>query len=995
MNSYFSKKSLILFIILSFLPAVGCRAMSLSAELVQSENGKTTRSGFFLRDHRYRIDLVDDGQPISILVDREAGKTRIVIPSEKAFLEIANDSMQSLTKNPFEMYQYMLTKQKVRSAGRETLEGILCQKQVISLETKDAITAWVAKKYSFPLKIINHLNQKTAVLQNIRQKQVAKDIFAVPAGYRLISHMPVPAPAWAAHMQGAALIKPPFTKDVAAKQIIRVKPVKGFYLKLKLSNPTGKPARVTAAAFKNGRPLHNLSYKTYNLSTSPGASVKLTEKAQPGQADVIVVRVAKGTVKVRARLEQAPPEGIRLKRLRLKSHQGREINVDFHKPAHLVLRDEAADGRPSRGVIRVFETEARDMGNGTTVYRKKKAKHIAFDLQNGAKRTWSFSGNEKVGAIGVDVAQGAVEIRVEQPLKAGIIPPSWAKDSGSAGKAAAASPTGAAAGRPKIIFVLDASGSMWGPINGKPKIEIAREVMNDLIARLPANMRAGLMAYGHRRKGDCHDIEMLIPVGRLDRAGMKAAIKAISPKGKTPLAEAVRQAARALGYTKNRAAVVLVSDGLETCNADPCKLAQKLAMHGVDFTVHVIGFDLSKQEQARLRCLADKTGGLFLAAANAAALRNALFTTIKQVQAPPPPVKENPGKATLKAQASVCAGAVFSVRWQGPNSLRDYIAISKKGARDDIYTDYVYTKTGNPVRITAPGDTGAYELRYVHAHSHRVIGRAKIQVTPVSAQVTAPREAAVATKISVKWNGPGYKGDYISVARPDQAPGDYLGFRDLSGQNPLKLQMPPDPGTYEVRYIMAHGTKLLAKTTVTVKPAGASLEVPAEVNAAAQFQVRWQGPANGDDLITIAGPDQSPDSFLGLAYIHQGNPSRLRAPADPGTYEVRYILGQGAKLLAKTTITVKPVSASLEVPAEVNAAAQFQVRWQGPANGDDLITIAGPDQSPDSFLGLAYVHQGNPSRLTAPQKPGTYEVRYIQGYGAKPLARVKITVKAP
>lgn len=77
------------------------------------------------------------------------------------------------------------------------------------------------------------------------------------------------------------------------------------------------------------------------------------------------------------------------------------------------------------------------------------------------------------------------------------------------------------------------------------------------------------------------------------------------------------QAAKALRSTEQRATVVLVSDGIETCHRDPCQVATELAMSSVDFTIHVIGFDLSEADQARLRCMADKTGGLFLPAADA------------------------------------------------------------------------------------------------------------------------------------------------------------------------------------------------------------------------------------------------------------------------------------------------------------------------------------------------------------------------------------------
>ena len=376
------------------------------------------------------------------------------------------------------------------------------------------------------------------------------------------------------------------------------------------------------------------------------------------------------------------------------------------------------------------------------------------------------------------------------------------------------SSTAAASGPARMVLVLDGSGSMWGQIDGQAKIAIAKTVMADLIDQIPADFQTGLIVYGHRRKGDCDDIEMLIPVGPHDPAAMKTRVQAISPKGKTPLSEAVRQAAQALRYTEERATVVLVSDGLETCDVDPCALAAELAMSGVDFTVHVIGFDISQEDQARLRCLADKTGGLFLAADSAGALRDALFATVEKVKEPPPPVVEDPGTATLAGPPSVPAGSAFKVQWKGPDSRGDFIAIVEKGSKELHYRDYTYTKKGNPADFLAPGDVGDYELRYVHAHTRKVIGRADIKVTPVKAAVQAPASTDVAVEFEVVWQGPAYPSDYISVARPDQGPGSYVNYTYTREGSPLKLRAPSDPGTYEVRYILGRGSKLLAKTNI-------------------------------------------------------------------------------------------------------------------------------------------------------------------------------------
>jgi Ca-activated chloride channel family protein len=80
-----------------------------------------------------------------------------------------------------------------------------------------------------------------------------------------------------------------------------------------------------------------------------------------------------------------------------------------------------------------------------------------------------------------------------------------------------------------LMFILDASGSMWGQVEGQAKIVITKEVMAGLIADQPEGINVGLVAYGHRRKGDCTDVEELTPLGVLDKKELINQIKAISP----------------------------------------------------------------------------------------------------------------------------------------------------------------------------------------------------------------------------------------------------------------------------------------------------------------------------------------------------------------------------------------------------------------------------------------------------------------------------------
>lgn len=182
----------------------------------------------------------------------------------------------------------------------------------------------------------------------------------------------------------------------------------------------------------------------------------------------------------------------------------------------------------------------------------------------------------------------------------------------------------------KTMIVLDASGSMWGQINGRTKIDIARETLGTVLKSVPVGSELGLMVYGHREKGSCSDIELAVPPGAGTENAINAFVAGLNPKGKTPLTRSVEEAAEALKYTEDRATVVLVTDGLETCEADPCALASALESKGVDFTTHVVGFGLTAEEGKKVACLAENTGGKYFQASDATQLVAALTATVAE-----------------------------------------------------------------------------------------------------------------------------------------------------------------------------------------------------------------------------------------------------------------------------------------------------------------------------------------------------------------------------
>ncbi|MBL4620247.1 MAG: VWA domain-containing protein [Marinicaulis sp.] len=270
-----------------------------------------------------------------------------------------------------------------------------------------------------------------------------------------------------------------------------------------------------------------------------------------------------------------------------------------------------------------------------------------------------------------------------------------------------------------VMMVLDGSGSMWGQIDGVAKIEIARDVIGGLLDDWDPAVQLGVIAYGHREKGACNDIEMLVNVGPVDSAAVMAKINAINPKGKTPISASVRKAAESLKYTEEKATVILISDGLETCSADPCALADELEANGVDFTTHVIGFDIKDEEKAGLVCLAERTGGRYMSAQNAQELTTALAETVEIVATAetlvpvdePEPVAQGPQGVRFSAKlCETCEIVEDNMFWWINESKQDLEGNRKEVARNGRAKDLEELPAGDYQIVARYGDAYANQM---------------------------------------------------------------------------------------------------------------------------------------------------------------------------------------------------------------------------------------------------------------------------------------------
>ncbi|WP_158858865.1 vWA domain-containing protein [Lunatibacter salilacus] len=175
-----------------------------------------------------------------------------------------------------------------------------------------------------------------------------------------------------------------------------------------------------------------------------------------------------------------------------------------------------------------------------------------------------------------------------------------------------------------ILFIYDASGSMWGQMENKTKKAIASEVLGVTVSKLPNNQNIGLIAYGHRNLGDCDDIEFMVGLANSSKGTITNAVNGLNPTGKTPLARSAILAINSLLETNTKATIILITDGIESCDGDICQVVTDAKAEGIDFKLHIVGFGLKEGEKEQLICAANAGNGNYYDAGDSAGLGDVL-----------------------------------------------------------------------------------------------------------------------------------------------------------------------------------------------------------------------------------------------------------------------------------------------------------------------------------------------------------------------------------
>jgi Mg-chelatase subunit ChlD len=206
---------------------------------------------------------------------------------------------------------------------------------------------------------------------------------------------------------------------------------------------------------------------------------------------------------------------------------------------------------------------------------------------------------------------------------------------------------------PDLMIVFDASGSMSQPMSldgrladalargggaigavigglarmqgGETRIDVAKKATGSIVRALPNDVDVGLVLV--------EQCSQARPVGFFSpkqRKRLMNGIYSIRPVRGTPLASGIAKAASMVDGVKSPATIVVISDGKESCNGNPCAVAARIAKRKPLLTINVV--DIMGTSAGT--CAARATGGKVFAANNAAQLKTMLRRATAEVRGP-------------------------------------------------------------------------------------------------------------------------------------------------------------------------------------------------------------------------------------------------------------------------------------------------------------------------------------------------------------------------
>ncbi len=188
----------------------------------------------------------------------------------------------------------------------------------------------------------------------------------------------------------------------------------------------------------------------------------------------------------------------------------------------------------------------------------------------------------------------------------------------------------------RIEFVFDASFSMFGQWQNGMKMDMAKKMLSDFLDSIQKvdnpNLELAFRCYGHqvplRPERSCTDTKLEVPFGKNNAVAIKNKLKMLVPKGTTPIAYTLEQCGGDFPSPSSpnvRNIIILITDGIEECDGDPCAVSLALQKKGIILKPFVIGVGLDQSYINSFGCI-----GKFYDASSEQSFKNILSIVISQ-----------------------------------------------------------------------------------------------------------------------------------------------------------------------------------------------------------------------------------------------------------------------------------------------------------------------------------------------------------------------------
>jgi von Willebrand factor type A domain len=336
-----------------------------------------------------------------------------------------------------------------------------------------------------------------------------------------------------------------------------------------------------------------------------------------------------------------------------------------------------------------------------------------------------------------------------------------------------------------VALILDASGSMNARLpEGIARIEAAKSAVAELVGKLPDDTRLALWAYGHQSptpKHDCRDTERVVGFDAVsaNKDAVLAKTRAIRAQGYTPITYVIKLAADDLGKEDAKPrTLILVSDGKETCEGDPCAAAKALADADASLVVHTIGFAVDMAAKYQLQCIARVARGRYFDAGSTAELASTLSEAAKPAP-PPQEIKQvviatpQPGRLEIR-HVTVAASHKVSSAETG----EVVASLSSSGPRKELPAGLYNVTFGSAVWKSVevrPGETTVLDPGVIEVHNADLSGH-KVLDAETGADIgkissSSPRITVLPSTFSVQfgatlWKDIEVKSGEVKVLNP-------------------------------------------------------------------------------------------------------------------------------------------------------------------------------------------------------------------------------------